>query len=136
MEPICMAPRWLMPMPWPKRRASTRQLPAPPSTAHSSFCVLLMLMPRALSSSEKMSKVSVSAQGPSSVCAVTSKSSFVYSRLGEGYFGVWGVTLSMRVTCRFRVLLPMACRALSMIYMAPKKGPDESVIYENLTPSA
>lgn len=34
------------------------------------------------------------------------------------------------------VLLPMACMALSMIYMATKKDPDESVIYENLTPSA
>ena len=29
-----------------------------------------------------------------------------------------------------------SAHGLQGIYMAPKKGPDESVIYENLTPSA
>ena len=76
-----------------------------------------MLMPRALSSSEKMSKVSVSAQDAPPACAVTSKSSFVYSLLGEEYFGVWGVMPSMRVTSKLWALFPMACsaaRALSV----------------------
>ena len=48
-----------------------------------------MDIPSALSSSLKISKVSVTA---APVDRVTAKSSFVYRRLGAAYLGVWGVT--------------------------------------------
>ena len=78
-----MAPRWLMPVPWPKRRACTVKPEAVGVTLHSSLLLPLMLMPSFFSSSLKISKVSVPVFCTPSQVAFTSKFSLVYSLLGS-----------------------------------------------------
>lgn len=54
----------------------------------------LVLMPSRPSTQEKISQVTVAVcRLPLAVRAVSSKSIFVYRRLGASYLGVWGVTL-------------------------------------------
>ena len=87
-----MAPRWLMPMPWPKRRAVTMKRPFSWVTDHSSLEPEVRFMESALSSSLKISKLSVPLPVWPFRAYTTSKDSLVYKRLGAAYLGVWAYT--------------------------------------------